>query len=448
MSTSNTHRRNISRSSTLCIPLPAASTNVDPHAVALDPQTLQHCEIEFHSEDEITPARLRAARQSYALKGTNFTLTRGEEEELRRQQGALRKTLFGKGVIEEQMKQAVLEEELGVDSLDELPKKKSAEDKAKAAAMLKLGMDDNLNEQQQQTASAAPQDATVPERPTLLTVKAEMLNAKMRSRMDAANDGVLGVQGYSRKLQRYNSMKGNKFMMYNMRLKIHDARIFEQEEKSEMDLEDISYVRKPDLARIIEEYEAIQNHPKYTLKQVVLSRRFHLYANRFVNSQYRNTLLYPTLKQPRELLDPTWICKECIPEPDRIITEKTKTRKGHRFIITADTQYGILMDGFAMDYPNWSQEIEISRKCVSQINAMKGPDRPLFVIVCGDLVDTESSFSGAIASWKKVMRGWERNLVFDQQVRDFKRVWAGLDSDIALVCLCGCVLFSWLGLCG
>lgn len=27
--------------------------------------------------------------------------------------------------------------------------------------------------------------------------------------------------------------------------------------------------------------------------------------------------------------------------------------------------------------------------------------------------------------------------MFDQQVRDFKRVWAGLDSDIALVCLCG-----------
>ena len=34
--------------------------------------------------------------------------------------------------------------------------------------------------------------------------------------------------------------------------------------------------------------------------------------------------------------------------------------------------------------------------------------------VCGDLVDTESSFSGAIASWKKVMTGWERNLVFEQ----------------------------------
>lgn len=60
------------------------------------------------------------------------------------------------------------------------------------------------------------------------------------------------------------------------------------------------------------------------------------------------------------------------------------------------------MDGFAMNNPNWAQEIEISRKCVEQINAMEGEDRPLFVCVCGDLVDTESSFSGAIASWKKV----------------------------------------------
>ena len=127
------------------------------------------------------------------------------------------------------------------------------------------------------------------------------------------------------------------------------------------------------------------------------------------------------------------LCGECTK-----VTEKQRTRpKGHRFIITADTQYGILMDGFAMNSPNWSQEIEISRKCVEQINAMEGDERPLFVCVCGDLVDTESSFSGAIASWKKVMKGWERNLVFAQQVNDFKRVWAGLHPDIALVCLCG-----------
>ena len=132
------------------------------------------------------------------------------------------------------------------------------------------------------------------------------------------------------------------------------------------------------------------------------------------------------------------------------------------------------MDGFPMELPNWSQEIEISRKCVAQINAMHGDKRPLYVSVCGGLVDTESSFSGAIASWKKIMSGWERNLVFEQrecvaryifmrewkgqffsipvfifqltlffsrrllsEVKDFKRVWAGLDSDIALVCMCG-----------
>ena len=58
-----------------------------------------------------------------------------------------------------------------------------------------------------------------------------------------------------------------------------------------------------------------------------------------------------------------------------------------------------------MKNPSWSQEIEISRRCVEQINNMEGDERPLFVCVCGDLVDTESSFSGAIASWKKVMTG-------------------------------------------
>jgi hypothetical protein len=35
------------------------------------------------------------------------------------------------------------------------------------------------------------------------------------------------------------------------------------------------------------------------------------------------------------------------------------------------------------------------------------------------------------------MQGWERNLVFEQQVTDFQRVWAGLHPDIVLVCLCG-----------
>lgn len=204
--------------------------------------------------------------------------------------------------------------------------------------------------------------------------------------------------------------------------------------KSIVDPTDVSYVRKPDLTNIISERDRLDpsKRPKYTLKQVLFSRRFHLYKHRFGNAQWDNTLVFPTLPQPKDKFGDL-ICGECAPA-----SERDRTRKnGHRFIVAADTQFGILMDGFAMENPNWSQEIAISRKCVDQINAMEGEDRPLFVCVCGDLVDTESSFNNALASWKKVMLGWERNLIFEQQVKDFKRVWANLHPDIALVCLCG-----------
>ena len=298
------------------------------------------------------------------------------------------------------------------------------------------------------------------------TIKFQMMKAKLRARLDTRNDGVLGVQQSDEYCvrgahPRHDSFRdpNSKFIMYNMKrasmiggdLGIVDSLDAEdlegddgEEEVKEMDVEDISYVRKPRLVNIIQEYQALQNHPKYNLKQIVLSRRFHLYAHRYANAQFQRTLVYPTLKQPDELYSCAWLksqtlCGECKEaEEVKPVTEKQPTRiNGHRFIIAADTQFGILMDGFAMDFPNWNTEIDISRKCVAQINAMKGNERPLFVCVCGDLVDTESSFSGAIASWKKVMSGWERNLVFEQQVRDFKRVWAGLHPDIALVCLCG-----------
>merc|ERR1719203_148206 len=286
------------------------------------------------------------------------------------------------------------------------------------------------------------------------TVKAQFMTAKLRAHLDLDDDGVLGTQSDSNRLSHgRNSIRGNNFMMYNKRMSVRggmnsqdsddeEDAVDKEVESKEIDVEDISYVRKPSLSHIVQEYEAMLNHPKYTLKQVVLSRRFHLYAHRFKNAQFQRTLVYPTLPQPPELYSCPWLtkshkfCGEC--KEEEPVTEKQRTRsKGHRFIIAADTQFGILMDGFAMDRPNWSQEIEISRKCVAQINAMQGCKRPLYVCVCGDLVDTESSFSGAIASWKKVMNGWERNLVYEQQVKDFKRVWARLNPDIALVCLCG-----------
>ena len=213
------------------------------------------------------------------------------------------------------------------------------------------------------------------------TVKVQLMTAKLRARLDEDDDGVLGVQRTST-LQRQmrNSLKGDKFMVYNMHQMNHE----DERKEEEMDVEDVSYVRKPNLARIIEEYDALATHPKYSLKQVVLSRRFHLYANRFANAQYQRTLVYPTLRQPEELFSCPWlqhkmpICGEC--KEEEPVTEKQRTRtKGHRFIIAADTQFGILMDGFAMDCPSWASEIEISRKCVKQINAMQGDQRPLFV---------------------------------------------------------------------
>eukprot|EP00978_Attheya_sp_CCMP212_P039251 scaffold202582_cov46-Attheya_sp.AAC.2 len=115
--------------------------------------------------------------------------------------------------------------------------------------------------------------------------------------------------------------------------------------------------------------------------------------------------------------------------------EQEKTREKHSFVICADTQFGILMDGIPMKEPNWDTEVDLSRRAVEKINAMK--PKPLFVCVCGDLVDTESSFSSAIASWKKIMRQWEHEVIMDQQNRDWKKVWAQLDPSIALVCLCG-----------
>ena len=204
------------------------------------------------------------------------------------------------------------------------------------------------------------------------TVKVQLMAAKFRSRLDQSNDGVLGVQKsdeYCLPQQRMNSLRGDKFMQYNKRMSTRALAIAKgtstislfnkrktttlddnDESKEDMDVEDISYVRKPNLARIIEQYEALSNHPKYSLKQVVLSRRFHLYAHRFGNAQYQHTLVHPTLKQPSELYSCPWLmersdmtCMECKEEE---VTEKYRSRKGgHRFIIAADTQFGILMDG-------------------------------------------------------------------------------------------------------
>lgn len=404
----NTSSRPTRMSSLSNIPRPSDERNIIPNIDTIK----EHCEIEYCEEDcKITPDRLEQARMRYSCMDTNRAcqLTESEVSTLCYEQKTIRSSLFGgsnvaaAAIVEEGSDWAPPQDwhpDSGIDTIKEAVSAESEDEK-----------DDN-------DYSYAPNN--------LGTLNAQIIKAKLRARADDTNSGVLGVQD-ERKFRRQNSILNDKFVMYSMRQRasvrginviseVYNTDEEEEEKKNQdIDLEDVSYVRKPNMARIIQEYEQLQNHPKYTLKQVVLSRRFHLYGNRFANAQFQKTLYYPTLKQPKEMMDPTVFCQPCSysgVKETNVITEKTRTRpKGHRFIITADTQYGILMDGFAMEYPNWSTEIEISRKCVEQINNMRGEDRPLFVSVCGDLVDTESSFSGAIASWKKVMSGWERKSI-------------------------------------
>ena len=304
------------------------------------------------------------------------------------------------------------------------------------------------------------------ERRDILNLRAEMIKAMARSRFDRREDGVLGVQptGYVANSLRipasalplasalkndsddYTYDSGGEAKESDSDVDAHDALYNRQKNRVHILVKNkcfdptyVDYVRKPDVVKIAQEQA---QRSAYTLRQVVLSRRFHLYKYRFANAQFRRTLLYPTLPQPADIFHgsvPGYVCEECTnPDESSGSSEKQRTRpNGHRFILAADTQFGIMMDGYAMDNPSWGKEIELSRRAVAKINAMEGNERPLFVCVCGDLVDTESSFSRALASWKKVMSGWERNLVFEQQVKDFKRIWSALDPDIALVCLCG-----------
>jgi len=64
--------------------------------------------------------------------------------------------------------------------------------------------------------------------------------------------------------------------------------------------------------------------------------------------RYRRTLIYPTLPQPADVYHgsvPGYVCGECENNDDTAPSEKQRSRpKGHRFVLAADTQFGIFMD--------------------------------------------------------------------------------------------------------
>lgn len=152
-------------------------------------------------------------------------------------------------------------------------------------------------------------------------IKAKLMRLKLRSRLDMSNDGVLGVQAEEnndntdnslplmksvashRNRQRSSilappsapptrkqrssiflppthrrcsisssnyrgSIVDENFVKYNMNMKLHCADVIKEEDEEDkdrkMEVECVDYVRKPDLANILEQYDAMANHPKYS----------------------------------------------------------------------------------------------------------------------------------------------------------------------------------------
>ena len=141
----------------------------------------------------------------------------------------------------------------------------------------------------------------------------------------------------------------------------------------------------------------------------------------------------------------------------------------HRFVVCADTQFGITTHNV-----DWDTEIQYSHQAIDLINEME--PRPAFVCICGDLVDMEFSLErkkgcksrfpstlfngetgkyGIVSSLEELRSLDSSNKLFvfnivagiasrevcdaiqDEQNQDLKETWSRLHSDIALVCLCG-----------
>ena len=112
-------------------------------------------------------------------------------------------------------------------------------------------------------------------------------------------------------------------------------------------------------------------------------------------------------------------CQPCEMEPHS---------PSHRFVICADTQFGI-----ATNNENWQAEMEYSIGAVDLIN--KIDPQPSFVCVCGDLVDMEFSFEkkkGSKSKFPSTLFDGESGIasrevcdfIQDEQNADFKRIWA------------------------
>ncbi|KAL7554929.1 hypothetical protein ACHAWF_018483 [Thalassiosira exigua] len=153
-------------------------------------------------------------------------------------------------------------------------------------------------------------------------------------------------------------------------------------------------------------------------------------------------------------LDPTLssYCQPCELEPHS---------SSHRFVICADTQFGITKFLQIHGCPKhlnflcllstkrnqtWQAEMDYSREAVELINSMR--PRLLFVCVCGDLVYMEYTLEKSKGNKSKFpsslfncatgfASGAICDSIQDEQNFAFEAIWSGLHPEIGLVCLCG-----------
>lgn len=100
-------------------------------------------------------------------------------------------------------------------------------------------------------------------------------------------------------------------------------------------------------------------------------------------------------------------------------SQRSKWSGAFHFIQAADSQFGMI-DSYIhkRTEPGWNEEIELCENLVKKCNQME--PKPKFIVICGDLVDSRPNTD-----------------IGRLQVVDFKRIFAKLDCNIPLVCVCG-----------
>ena len=151
--------------------------------------------------------------------------------------------------------------------------------------------------------------------------------------------------------------------------------------------------------------------------------------SKFDRSHVGRTLVHPKLSQQRNPLSGDEGRNSSNDDGQKTLATASSTSSTkHRFVICADTQYGMITDN-----EEWETEKEYSRNAIQFMNGMN--PRPIFCCVCGDLTDMDRSFEVNKPTSKFTMD--ECDEIQLQQRRDFKTIWSKLHDDIALVCLCG-----------